>query len=775
MNHALLTSTFLATLVFAPNAFTQESGTAPRDLLERAHYAENHEHDLAAAKSGYQAAIDAATARGESDIAAEAGRALERVRVRLGEVAAPAQEELPVDLVDLFAMAQVVNAADGTGAELANNLALYGDRATPVLAEWIGLPKGSLSARLSTSARSIVVNPHFAALALGYIGTPAARAALMSALDSSDPLLRRQVIQSARDDHGELFAKAIDDPIDALRTLAAQRLLGVDDPSLAPAFETLVRRGFDGADHRLAMIDPVRALALLGDGAISPDQQDRLEQSLRSRAWRDLTPIAVERFFAAASAKVDSRQRRAAEGALRQMTQRDAIDLAVDPAAVRAALERALASASPDLQLRHGWILGPERALALLESFLASSNDVFTEEQDEQVEGLATYCVQLSGGGPAVAARLFGPILARSEIARIEASRRGSAYPNESAASYVFAWAVNSPVQSAENDALFLKLHESIPQPARMAFRQQISNWIATRLPRDTALIAPGTLDPRFVEVAVSLLQNDQDTSTGYTATFIALGIGSSSAVEQLIARTSFPYGCPGQLLQRLAMGIDANAAPAISKALLAALAPIANEPAPNARAQQLIQFGFDLQGVSKREFMLAVWALPLSDDLRGQTYSSFADWQRGDDVLPTVLELYPSLPASASAARAVAIKRFGTNLYEPAIDLLGEALRDRDLSVREAAQAAFQRFREHREALEEYEAWRQASDDARETVAELVKLLASDNKDVVRGAVEALGAVKARTALPQLVVLLGRDDAELKAAVNKAIAAIGG
>jgi hypothetical protein len=545
---------------------------------------------------------------------------------------------------------------------------------------------------------------------------------------------------------------------------------------LSAAFEALVRRGFDRAEWPLVRNDPDRALALLGDAAISPDRQELLENSLGSHVWRDVSPTSVERFFAAASSKVDSRQRRAAQYALRGMLQNDeAIRLASDPDAVRAALDRALASASPDLQLRHGWILGPERALALLETYLTSSNDVFTEEQDEQVEGLATYCVQLSGGGPAVAARLFGPILARSEIARIEASRRGSAYPNESAASYVFAWAVNSPVQSAENDALFLKLHESLPPSARMAFRQQISNWIATRLPRETALIAPGTLDPRFVEVAVSLLQNDQDTSTGYTATFIALGIGSSSAVEQLIARTSFPYGCPGQLLQRLAMGIDANAVPAISKALLAALAPIANEPAPNARAQQLIQFGFNLQGVSKREFMLAVWALPLSDDLRGETYSSFADWQRGDDVLPTVLELYSSLPASASAARAVAIKRFGTNLYEPAIDLLGEALRDSDLSVREAAQAAFQRFREHREALEEYEAWRQASDDARETVAELVKLLASDNKDVVRGAVEALGAVKARTALPQLVALLGRDDAELKAAVNKAIAAIGG
>jgi HEAT repeat protein len=775
MKHTLLSSTFLATLAFAPSAFTQESGTAPRDLLERAHYAENHEHDLAAAKSGYQAAIDAATARGESDIAAEAGRALERVRVRLGEIAAPVQEELPADLVELFVEAQAVAAGSERVSALARDMALYGDAATAVLAEWIRLPRGSVSALITTAQRMVVANPYFAAAALGHIGTEQARAALLGALDLNDPLLRREIITQARDDHGALFAKAIDDPIDALRTLAAQRLLGVEDPSLAPAFETLVRRGFDGAEFRLVMSDPVRALALLGDGAISPDQQERLEQALRNRPWRDLSPTAVERFFAAASAKVDSRQRRAAEGALRQMTQPDAIELAVDPAAVHAALERALAAASPDLQLRHGWVLGPERALTLLESYLASSNDLLTEEQDDQVEGLARYCVESSSGGSAVATRLFRPILARSEIARIEATRPGSAYPNECAASSMFAWAVNFSVQSAANDALFLELHESIPQPARMAFRQQIVNWISNRLPRDPALITPGTLDPRFVEVAVSLLQNDKDTQAAYSVVFIARAIGTASALEQLITRTNFPYGAPGQFLKSLAQGIDAKESPTIVKALLAALAPIAGEPSPNARAQQLIQFGFDLQGVSQREFMLAVWALPLADELRADTYASFADWQQGDEVLPTLLELYASVPATGSSARAVAIKRFGTNLYEPAIDLLGEALRDRELSVREAAQAAFQRFREHREALEEYEAWRQASDDARETVAELVKLLASDNKDVVRGAVEALGAVKARTALPQLVALLERDDAELKAAVTKAIAAIGG
>ena len=57
---------------------------SPRDLLERAHYAEDHEHDLAAAKAGFEAALAAARAAEDAQVAAEAEAALRAVRVRLG-------------------------------------------------------------------------------------------------------------------------------------------------------------------------------------------------------------------------------------------------------------------------------------------------------------------------------------------------------------------------------------------------------------------------------------------------------------------------------------------------------------------------------------------------------------------------------------------------------------------------------------------------------------------------------------------------------------------
>jgi hypothetical protein len=53
------------------------------------------------------------------------------------------------------------------------------------------------------------------------------------------------------------------------------------------------------------------------------------------------------------------------------------------------------------------------------------------------------------------------------------------------------------------------------------------------------------------------------------------------------------------------------------------------------------------------------------------------------------------------------------------------------------------------------------------------VELLASQDRAVVLGAVKALAAVKARSALPALVGLLARGDKELTSAVEAAIAAM--
>jgi len=50
-----------------------------------------------------------------------------------------------------------------------------------------------------------------------------------------------------------------------------------------------------------------------------------------------------------------------------------------------------------------------------------------------------------------------------------------------------------------------------------------------------------------------------------------------------------------------------------------------------------------------------------------------------------------------------------------------------------------------------------------------------SQHDDVVLGAVKALGAVRARAALPALVRLLANDDPAIQAAVHEAIERIGG
>jgi HEAT repeat protein len=126
------------------------------------------------------------------------------------------------------------------------------------------------------------------------------------------------------------------------------------------------------------------------------------------------------------------------------------------------------------------------------------------------------------------------------------------------------------------------------------------------------------------------------------------------------------------------------------------------------------------------------------------------------------------------SESRRLAIIRFQDTLHEPAIEIIGKALNDHDPEVREAARNALKAFREHREALEEFKRWQTGDAEARASIAELMKLLESPNRDVVAGAVRALGAVKAKAALPALVKLLEREDPDLKKSIEDAIRKIG-
>jgi HEAT repeat protein len=157
----------------------------------------------------------------------------------------------------------------------------------------------------------------------------------------------------------------------------------------------------------------------------------------------------------------------------------------------------------------------------------------------------------------------------------------------------------------------------------------------------------------------------------------------------------------------------------------------------------------------------------------------------RPDDVAsgPADPALYAFLPSEIDRLEAAgAIDRAAQRLrqvaasllYEPAIPLLGQALEDLDQDVREQARAAFHAFKEHREALEEFAAWTLGDRAARAQIDELIALLSSPDREVVLGAVNALGAVRGRAALPDLVRLLARDDEALRTAVHAAIERMG-
>jgi HEAT repeat protein len=140
-------------------------------------------------------------------------------------------------------------------------------------------------------------------------------------------------------------------------------------------------------------------------------------------------------------------------------------------------------------------------------------------------------------------------------------------------------------------------------------------------------------------------------------------------------------------------------------------------------------------------------------------------------EALAFLVRRFDALPPDQ---RGDAIFRFRQALHEPAIELIGKALIDPAQGVREQAREAIHAFRQHREALEEFRRWQTGDAEARTSIAELMKLLESPNRDVVVGAVKALAAVRAKAALPALVKLLGREDPVLRQAVEDAIAKIG-
>ncbi len=117
-----------------------------------------------------------------------------------------------------------------------------------------------------------------------------------------------------------------------------------------------------------------------------------------------------------------------------------------------------------------------------------------------------------------------------------------------------------------------------------------------------------------------------------------------------------------------------------------------------------------------------------------------------------------------------LALRQFGTSLFEPGLDEVLTAVSDHRPKVRAVANEEFTAYRKVREAKAEYEAWKKGRADADQTIAELRRLLSDPNPMVLVGAAKAVGVLKARAALPELARLMSHPDASVVKAAQLAI-----
>lgn len=245
----------LAALVLAP-AFGQAPQSTPRELYERAAFAEEHDHDLAAAENGFRAAADAATRAGDAELAKKAGDAHARVLTRQGK--APAPQEQPSEL---FPQAQRLIAEGSSlpkgedATVLINDLLVFGRALVPVFERMLTQPSPE---NFELGDWTVTVNPSFAAHVLAQIDVPEAAQALAKGLESPDPLVRRAVVGQLWDSRfSDLLERAAADPVPAVRELAIQRLAGqLNDPDLRPLMIAAAQAGNTHAMAWLARSDP---------------------------------------------------------------------------------------------------------------------------------------------------------------------------------------------------------------------------------------------------------------------------------------------------------------------------------------------------------------------------------------------------------------------------------------------------------------------------------------------------------------------------------------
>lgn len=764
MNYSLLPSLALALLAFGAHSQTQTAPATqtPRALLERGALAEEQQRDFAGAQKLYEQAEAAAKAAGDTKTAAEASAAKERVLARQGAatpgLARPDQalhEQLRQRAMDVLFGLRGVN--DGlTARGNAGQLVDLGPGIAGVLEEAL---HGTLKIRGDQAS------PFVAAAALAGMETADTDRLLIRAFDSPDPIVRKAVVGVAKAPRFlELNLRAASDPVASIRADAAAMLLNSSDVRAAEFIAKLARDGSGYGMDWLAKYEPERLLALAEDTDLKREARENALVQLKNANSAQLTPLQARlarlvRLNAGASKAIAEAARKAANGAPEL---KDAQREALLPE-----LERELlAIESLDFD---SWAIGRLQVNAssrMEDAFRAAFERRRSSGNTTDLDDLVYFAERL--------------LSERVDTAKFERW-----------AALALAAPTNWPSITAHSSRRTARFEEFLLDHLAFASSAaQVSAWTAlwARVP-DTHRVA-------YTRAFLQLLRKLLDSGAEFTlpsdvapllrfALEQSIQIGGRNPLGEVIARFEL-YDLLGTLAaaprKTLDSGIERNVVElgkrnpqAVTQALRSGLAALAAQPSLSDDNEHAL---FWLFAVTPQASAVALWREIWKDAAPGARSTLLAvlvqnEFPAERDTL--LVELYPQIEALAPDLRHPALKLFGWGLVESALPILEREIRSPDGDVRSAAMEVADKFRKHREAVAEFEAWRKAVTVEETTIAELSKLLDNRNRDVVLGAVKALAILRARPALPALVKLLEREDKELQAAVKAAIDTIGG
>ena len=723
---------------------------APQDIdqaLERAAYLIEHggkPAEVQAAVRAVKELADALEQAGEVERATAA-----RTEIRALEMAGVGGLQGTVDdarvgIQALIERALATPAQNQEHYRIVEDLALYGDAAVPQLVA------ACLASRAQAQSAAGFTK------SLVDIGTERSKEALRELLRSSDPLLRRDValrLHPGRD--RELLFAALEDPTASVRDQALETLGRSSDPVLASLMTELALQEEWGAIQWLVEHQPKEFFNLLGANSTPPEVRRRMI-SMAARVERvSIDGAALDLLLKAADGELEGVSPASSVTviltAFQSSTREESKGL--HPRALAHFLERREALAQPSTPLLLIETATPEVLPQLVSALDDYAQDFKATNLDAVISALVTFLGRLNADDfeSVVAAfgRLPDPGLAAKEGTTAPARLWGAM------------------ARGMQNfDALSLRAEvmsrclQHVQGQARQKFLEYSTAWLRAHVYHtpDHPNWYASQLDSAFEPVARALSEDVEPAMREYGQS----AYGPMGDSRFLIYLHGFKGSGKAARARQTILGRDVEGARRVYEQAI----DTAIEEGPETIPERLA-WAADLPGRHRVELFHKYWP-KLEDDGSRTALLHWLEGVSSPQATKLLAEHYDKIPDDEVDLRGELIERFGEELYEPAIPLIGKALRDPSRYVHQIAYKAFEKLRQHRSAIEEYEAWRRGTSGDPSTVDELIEMLDSENPDVVANAVKALGALRATVAYPRIVRLLERDAVQIHEAVKK-------